>query len=200
MHSDDTLRSVMLAEYYANSLQNENNNLYDTLFYDEPANKQYLRYWHGSASIVRLMHIFFDIKGIYITNGILLSLLAAALFAILIHGKIYSGAVGLFVSLISAGVWYVPLSLEYTWNFIIMFVISIAVSYMAMKDNWKYIGALFMVSGIVTNFFDFLTTETLTLLIPLLIAMCIKWEKKAPDCKMNCPQLCVQHKKAPMDN
>ena len=94
MHSDDTLRSVMLAEYYANSIQNENNNLYDTLFYDKPANKQYLRYWHGSASVVRLMHIFFDIKGIYITNGILLSLLAAALFAILIHGKIYSGAVG----------------------------------------------------------------------------------------------------------
>lgn len=69
---EDALRSVLEASYYSLETQNENRNLRDAIEQDLPANKQYLRYWHGSAGVVRILMSFLTLRQIYIWHGILL--------------------------------------------------------------------------------------------------------------------------------
>ena len=167
----------MRSEYYYTNTKNENENLRDTLQNDLPANRQYLKYWHGSASIVRLMNMFTDIKGMYRINAVLMALLSVWLAALLFRRKYYGGAVGFICAITAAGVWYVPYSLEYTWTFLLMLVVSIIAAYMADKGQYLHLPLLFGISGIITNFLDFLTTETLTLLVPLLLTGYIRRKK-----------------------
>ena len=116
----DPLTSVMKAEFYDIFGQAENINLLECLEKGYDANLQYLRYWHGSAAVVRFLLLFTDLKGIYILNGMIMILLTAALLFMLLKRKLYAPAAGFAAALISVSVWFVPFSLEYTWNFIIM--------------------------------------------------------------------------------
>ena len=176
--SDKPVDSVMRSEYYYTSTQNENENLRDTVTNDIPPNQQYLRYWHGSAAIVRLAHLFTDIKGMYRINAVIMAILSVWLAALLFRRRYYGGAVGFICAMTAAGVWYVPYSLEYTWTFLVMLVVSIIAVYMADKGRTQQLPLLFGLSGIVTNFLDFLTTETLTLLVPLILAVYIRGKKE----------------------
>ena len=60
--SDNSLKSVMISSYYYDDYMNENQNLYKAVFNGLEKNKQYLRYWHGSAGIMRIFHTFMSIK------------------------------------------------------------------------------------------------------------------------------------------
>ncbi len=166
----DPLRSVMISEYYYTDYQNENNNLLDAVRDELPANKEYLRYWHGSAALVRAVHCFMDIRGMYIFGAAALLVLNALLVFVLIKQKLYAGAVGTVCALAAAGIWYVPFSLEYTWMFLITPIISLISVRLSLNGRKDMLGLLFMISGIVTNYLDFLTAETLTLTLPLLLA------------------------------
>lgn len=175
---DNKLESVMWSSYYYMRTQNENNNLHDAVYLDEQKNQQYLRYWHGSAGVMRLLHTFMNIRQIYIWHGMLLIVLFVVLAFLLVRAKctIYVGLLGL--SLIAVSVWYVPFSLEYTWTFLCMLIFSIIVVAMTRKGKDKYMGIIFMVSGMVTIFLDFLTTETITLMIPLMLSLIIRKKRK----------------------
>ena len=167
----DPLRSVILSEYYYTDRQNENDNLLDAVRDGLPANKEYLRYWHGSAAVVRAAHCFTDIRGMYIVGAAALVLLNAALLYVLIKHRLYAGAVGTVCALAAAGIWYVPFSLEYIWVFLIVPVISLISVQLSLNGRTKLLGVLFMISGIVTNYLDFLTAETAALTIPLLLTV-----------------------------
>ncbi|MDD5948660.1 MAG: hypothetical protein PUC39_02875, partial [Lachnospiraceae bacterium] len=67
-------------------------------------------------------------------------------------------------------IWYVPMSLEYVWNFLIMMTVSIFVILKFQKGRRDF-ALLFFVTGSITAYFDFLTTETITLLIPLVLLL-----------------------------
>ena len=174
---EDKLSSVMESSYYYTYYQNENNNLHDAVYIGKEKNQQYLRYWHGSAGVMRVLHTFLNIKQIYIWHGILFVILFAVLVFLLVrlHCTIYAVLLGL--SLIAVSFWYVPLSLEYTWAFLCMFVFSIATVIMTGKGKDEHIGILFLLSGMVTIFLDFLTTETVSLMIPLMLALIIRRRK-----------------------
>ena len=169
--SADPLVSVMRSSYYFTETQNENNNLLDAVNGGLPANKEYLRYWHGSGVIVKAAHLFTDLHGMYIINAVITALLYALLIFVLIKHRLYAGAVGTLCALAAAGIWYVPFSLEYTWVFMIMPVISVIAVRLVITGRTEKLGALFLISGIVTNYFDFLTAETVTLTVPLLLAV-----------------------------
>lgn len=172
--ADDKLKSVMWSSYYYTYYQNENVNLYDTVYKGQEKNNQYLRYWHGSAGVMRVLHTFLNIKQIYIWHGVLFVILFAVLTALLVrfHCTLYAVLLGL--SLIAVSFWYVPFSLEYTWSFLCMFVFSIAAVIMTGKSKDSNIGILFMLSGMVTIFLDFLTTETVSLMIPLMLTLILR--------------------------
>lgn len=176
------LESVMWSSYYTTNYKNENDNLLDAVTYGYEANQQYLRYWHGSNSILRLLLVFLNIQQIYVFNGILMVLLIVLLLRMLAKNKAMLLCIGTILGLILTSVWIVPLSLEYTWTYLLMLIFSVLGLKLLLCDKQKYLGILFLMSGMLTNYVDFLTTETLTLLIPLLL---ILWM----DCHKNLDRL-----------
>ena len=171
--ADNPLTSVMWSSYYYTEYRNENENLLDAVINDREANHQYLRYWHGSNAIVRPLLTIFNLKQIYAVNGILLAFLVICLLFILIRHKAYLPAVGFIAGLVMTSVWFVPFSLEYTWTFLVMLLISIIGTNLAYKQKYTGMGILFLVSGMITSYLDFLTTETITLTVPLLLILWI---------------------------
>lgn len=175
--SHSPLESVMGSYYYHTDYQNENQNLLEAVTQGKPANQQYLRYWHGSIALVRPMLTVFSLKEIYLCNGLVLAALAIWLLGLLLRKKALVPALGIGLGLILTSSWFVPLSLEYTWVYLLMLAVTIAAAKLAFAGKWQHMGMLFLLSGILTNFLDFLTTETLTLLLPLLTVLWIGRER-----------------------
>lgn len=169
--AEHPLRSVMESAYYFTPYQNENVNLLDAVTNAHEPNQQYLRYWHGSNVIVRPLLIFFELREIYVINGILLAVLILLLFAALIRSRAYLPAMGIAAGLLLTAVWFVPFSLEYTWTYLLTMVLSLIGWHLAERGRREALGAFFLIGGMLTSFVDFLTTETLTLLIPVLLIL-----------------------------
>lgn len=170
---DDTypMESVMWSSYYYTKYQNENENLRDAVTQGYTANHQYLRYWHGSNAILRPLLVVFNIQEIYILHGILLIVLLGILLKILLRNQAIAPCVGLVLGFVATSAWFVPLSLEYTWTYLLMLIASIIGIKLVLGDKYEHLDVLFLISGMLTNYMDFLTTETLTLLVPLLLIL-----------------------------
>ena len=190
MSGGNPLRKAMEAAYYYSPYKNENDNFRESLMMDYEPNQQYIRYWHGSVIFVKLFHLFGSLKAMYICNAILMAVLFCVLEWMLLRGVHQRGqapvaqmhqrgqapvvqkyliAASLAVALIAVSVWFVPYSLEYTWTFLMMFAVSIIGILFVRKGHENRLFSLFLISGMVTSFLDFLPTETLTLLVPLLL-------------------------------
>lgn len=74
----------------------------------------------------------------------------------------------------------IPMCLEYIWTFYIMFITSIIALCIEKKGN-KGLNVLFFVTGMVTCFLDFLSTEILTLFIPMIFVLIIRYEEQRLD-------------------
>lgn len=167
--AEHPMASVMKSAYYHTEYQNENENLLHAVEHGLEANQQYLRYWHGSNAVLRPLLIFFELSEIYVVMGVLLVVLILTLLWILRKRGAYVPIIGLVAGLVATSVWFVPFSLEYIWTYLLMLLVCIVGIKLVSLEKWQYIGYLFLLSGILTNYVDFLTTETLTLLIPLLL-------------------------------
>lgn len=187
--SEHPLRSVMWSSYYYTDYQNENDNLFDAVTNMYEPNCQYMRYWHGSIAVVRPLLIIFNIQKIYILNGIIMIILTLYLAAVMIKNRMYVPAIGVAAGLIITAFWFVPYSLEYTWTYLIMLLMSVIGVKLALSGKWNCMGIYFLIGGIVTNYMDFLTTETLTLTVPLLLICWIRFHesKNASDSHKNAP-------------
>lgn len=62
------------------------------------------------------------------------------------------------------------MSLEYIWCFLIMFIASILTIFSYQKKQ-EVSGLFFLLVGNITAYFDFLSTETITLLFPLALLL-----------------------------
>lgn len=171
------LESVMWSSYYFTKYQNENKNLLDAVTEDQDANQQYLRYWHGSISLVRPLLLFFNIEEIYLLHGVILAVLIILLFLTLFRKRAFAPMIGLLCGLILTSTWYVPLSLEYTWVYLLTMLFSIIGLKMVYAGKRGYLGFFFLICGMLTNYMDFLTTETLTLSIPLLLILWVEYRQ-----------------------
>ena len=189
-HYDDghPFSSVMESAYYFTPYQEENENYLEAVREDKGATKQYLRYWHGSIAVVRPLLAMLNVRQIYILNGITLIILAAAYFLMTIRKKMRIPALGMGLSLILTACWFVPLSLEYTWTVELMLIFSMIAIILAEKQRRETYFIFFMLAGIITNYFDFLTAETLTLTMPLLL---ILWVERAGTGERVSKETCV---------
>lgn len=170
---ENPLTSVMWSSYYYTNYQNENKNLLDAVTKNLEANQQYLRYWHGSNAFLRPLLLIFSIQQIYILNAIILALLIAWLFFLLAKERAWIPMIGMTVGFVLTSSWFVPLSLEYTWTYMLMLSMCIISLKLVVWNQWEHLGIGFLIIGILTNYMDFLTTETLTLFIPLLLVVWI---------------------------
>lgn len=152
--------------------QGENAGLYRSVVEGAEPNADYTRYWHGGAMFVRLMHLFTDIEGMRAAGfaaALVLAALTMALLYKLGHPQI---AAALLISLAAVQVWNIRLSLEYQSVFILAFIMCPA--YMLLEKREAALPLLSVAGGAAAAFFDFLTAETLTILLPLMLVTAIR--------------------------
>jgi hypothetical protein len=137
------------------------------------ANTDYTRYWHGTAALMRVLHLFTDLQGIRIMGMVCLIVLIARTVMSLVKYGHWDLAVCLLVSLLGVQVWSLRLSVEYLPCFLICFGLCPAFVRLE-KQGDVYLNILCVISGTLTAFFDFLTTETVTVLIPLILVIAIR--------------------------
>ncbi len=164
-------RSVMLSAYYFTPDHEETENYLIAVENDLGVNRQYLRYWHGSITWVRPLLLFLNLQGIYVLNAVLLILLLAFFCIICARLKEYPLVIAFVVAFVMTRAYFVPLSLEYTWTFLLMLILSILAILLYRKKMEDHYTVFFAVAGMITSFVDFLTTETITLLVPLLVIL-----------------------------
>ena len=165
------LSSVMRSAYYSLPIRDENENLLEAVTENKEGNLQYMRYWHGSAGLVRIFSIFGNIRALYILNGFIILLLIILLIFLMIRHKMTAPAVAVCIGAVMISIWFVPFSLEYTWTVMLALIFSVAALQISIKKPDRPLYGLFLFSGMLTCYMDFLTTETLTLTLPLLILL-----------------------------
>ena len=138
-------------------------------------NRDYTRYWHGSLVFVRPLLAVTDLTGIRIAGSVLLCLLLAADSGWLICRKHKAAAVFLFVSAALIHLPFVFTTVEYQSVFLI--VLAVLPLYVRFAEEPRTLVILSAGVGTLTAFLDFLTAETLTLLVPLTMAFFIHAEK-----------------------
>lgn len=175
--ADSPLLSAVSSAYYHDEYANENSNLLYAVTNSAAPTYEYMRYWHGSLVVLRPLLILFSIKEIYILCAITL-LLFMSIAAYRIY-RIYDKAVFwcFVVSACICSIWYVPFSLEYMPTFLIAFA-SVPVSITLSKKHPEKMGYLFFILGNLTAYTDFLTTETITCLLPLILTLLSEQKKE----------------------
>jgi len=139
-------------------------------------NSEYSRYWHGSQVLLRPLLMFTSVTGCRTILFVLLLLLIAALGLILLKQKALRPLVIFLISLFAVQFYMTAFTLEYIMVFLVTVCACIAVAAAFSRglpaDALKsHMTRLFIASGAVTCFLDFLTTETLTFTVPFLLFM-----------------------------
>lgn len=166
--TEHPLKSALEGKYY-NGFGDRLYNLYfyrDSVNYDYEANTDYYRYWHGTVMFLRPLLTKFTYMDIRYINVLLLTGLSLVLVILLQHRLDWKAAMIFGSSLLAVNFFVVPYCIEYVPMFYLMFISSILILY--LKDKQR-IAELFLITGICSNFFDFLTVETITLCVPLVI-------------------------------
>ena len=184
-HFDDAdpVRSVLWSKYYVSGkeLQNAREDFLASVENDYSANLQYLRYWHGSAVFLRPFHLFWSIREIYVFHACMICCLSALLLYLLARRGYKAEAAVFCIGMLSVCIWCVPFCLEFYWCFLVMLAACIAGVLLSAGKVCDMIDGghvsdrryemLFMASGMATAYLDFLSCETLTLTVPLLLML-----------------------------
>ena len=163
--------------YYDGEQAGENIGLYLSVTEEitEP-NTDYTRYWHGTAGVIRILHLFTDVTGIKNWGFLLILALAAVIVILLIKDGKDAVAIAFFISICAVKIWNVRLSMEYQPAFIIGFLMCIFYLLFEKKES-NYLVFLAVAGGELIAFFDFLTTETIVILLPLILVITVRaWD------------------------
>ena len=127
----------------------------------------YSRYWHGQTIIEKLLLIVMSIQTINKVNLVfLIVLLLLTCYRLWKKDKKFS--IAFFLSSISINIFFMTTSVQYiTIIFLTFIFINVLLTLLEKKSN--NIDLLFLISGMLTCYFDFLTCETITLTIPLIV-------------------------------
>ena len=150
---------------------NEVGELNDVVNGENAESFEYARYWHGYLTVLRPLLLLFNITQLRVILTILLIILSIIL-AIALHKKTnIIVSIVFLLSLWSVEYFYLGFSLQGIFVFLIAVISSIVL--IIRFKRIKYIGLLFFVTGMITNFFDFLTVPLVTLAIPLIIYLAL---------------------------
>lgn len=177
MGRQDPLTGSLVTAYYDGEERGENYGLYSAVTEDTPANMDYTRYWHGGALFVRLLMPFTDADGIKTIGFVFLCLLLAFSCVWLVRGKHADLALLLLLSMTAVQFWNIRLSMEYQSTFILGFLFLPLFLYAERRGDRPLL-LLAVVSGVSASFFDFLTTETVTILLPLAVCAAVRAKEK----------------------
>ena len=167
----DPLESMIWARYAQWPGETMNGSLYQSVKHERPGTQEYLRYWHGPAGIMRVLHLFLNIEQIYGLLCVLVAVLFVALLVLLWRHGLRGEAAAFALAMFMVSAWIAPLCLEYVWIFLVMLVASLVIVRRESRGASGRLPVLFLGTGEGTAFLDFLTTETLTLTIPILLVL-----------------------------
>jgi len=114
-----------------------------------------------------------DLSGIRVVNIVVLASLAGIFIWLLVRRKQYALLTGYILSIVLLYVAIVPMCMEFMPTFVLFHVFSIVLLLWDEKLE-SYMQYLFLIFGALTCYFDFLTTETLVFVVPMLIILCIR--------------------------
>lgn len=164
--------SSLDTKYYDGEEYGENWGLYQAVNGTKP-NTDYTRYWHGSVIFIRPLMLFTDVSGVKAVGFTVLLLLIAATVTVLIKRKHHFAAAALILSLIGIQFWNIRLSLEYIPAFMVCFTLCLLYILLEKKGD-IFLTMLSVAGGAMIAFFDFLTVETITILVPLVLVFIIR--------------------------
>ena len=165
--SAQPLRSVIVAPYYRNDGQDIRAD-FQAAVDGAASNNEYARYWHGSQVFLRPLLLVTSIEGCRAALFILFLAINVALAVVLARKKAWLPFVGYFAALVCVQFYTAAFTLEYIMVLLVMSAASLAVA--ALKDS-RHLTTVFILSGVLTCFLDFLTAETLSFTIPVLLAL-----------------------------
>ena len=168
---DGSMQSVVSSNCAWNEDVSMGRNLQSQLRGELDADVNYSRYWHGSLVLIRPLLKWFNAQQIYVINGVIIVGLILVIIAMLCKHREYGAAVAFVVAALAAGVPMMAVSFEFAQVFFVTGLISILAMRLVWKDKHKALPYLFFFSGILVNYLDFLTSETLALTIPLLLVL-----------------------------
>lgn len=178
IRSSDPFVSSLDTKYYdgndGTADYGENYGFYASLNGAEP-NTDYSRYWHGSVIFLRPLMLLTDVKGAKLTGFLAALLLLALNCALLIRKKQHFAAAALPISFACVQIWNIRLALEYQ-PVVLICLIMLPIFILLESKGDTALCTASIISGVMTAFFDFLTAETLTILVPLIITMIIRKE------------------------
>lgn len=167
LDSKKPFTSSILTKYYASKKFGEKVNVREKAYFDYKPNKEYYRYWHGNMFLVKALMLVFDYKNILIFLSVIL-----IAFALLITYNLYRKnkllALLFLISNLVCHVYVTFYCLEYIYMFLLSYIMSLIAFKLIDKDESKII-CFFIIGGVLANFFDFLTTETLIFTLPFFI-------------------------------
>lgn len=146
----------------------ENKDLYN--------NQEYSRYWHGIQTIIRPLLLFFNYEEIRYILMILIFMLLGITIIKIYKNLSFIHAMAFLASMLAVCIFIVPMSIQYSSIFTITLLSVIIVNWLYEKDKQKFIPYLFFIIGGVTTFFDLLTAPLLTLGIPLIVYVLLKYK------------------------
>ncbi len=177
MGRDKPFLSAMDTWYYSGKEMGENAGLYLTVTEGRLPDTDYTRYWHGTAMAVRLFHLFTDVEGMKMAGLGAVIVLAGLTMVLLIrqgHGCL---ALALLLSMGAVQIWNIGLSLEYEPAFVLCFFLSPLYLWLERKGDMG-LTCLSVAGGALVGFFDFLTTETVVILTPLILVESVRAREK----------------------
>ncbi len=161
--------AVISADYNSCPEENVNDSFYREMQGEEVATENYSRYWHGSAGVIRLLLLFADIEVIRYVIATVGLLMNAALVIVLVRRKqVVLGAAYTLAFLLTNGIFALT-CLEYAFIFLLMPVATMVLVTSGRMKKKENATTAFMVIGMLTAFFDFLTAETLTFTVPFVM-------------------------------
>jgi len=173
--SISTLDNTLLVPYFDYIPEEGNISPVESLYQkiSDPSiqnNTDYLTYWLGFLIPLRAALSVLSVTQVVMLNFILLGILAIAVAEIFRRTGGILALVAFLVALLPVTPWLIPQSFQFA-NMFYLSLLSTIVLFLLLRAQKcsLWIATFFLVAGIATSFFDFLTTPLLTLLLPSLL-------------------------------
>ena len=180
------IKRALEARYTQAEGENVNDGFLRAVNEGAEGNVTYSRYWHGGAAVIRLLMPVFSVQGMRILFLVLGILLNLCWIGYLVFKKEYTLGIAYTVGIFFGKLFFVYTCFEYAFVCLMIPLFSFLVYVVTMgklgtgKDKGRLpLGGFFLAFGILTCFFDFLTAETLTFTVPMLVLLiCLAGKKK----------------------
>ena len=163
-------------KYYSGKQEGVNVGFFRAVTENASPDTDYTRYWHGNAMLVRVMHLFTNVSVMKNIGFGTVMLLLLILLVYLIKRKNYKTAISLFAASACIHIWNIRLAMEYQSVFILGYAMCL-LFLMSEKKSDKLLSKLAVIGGTLTAVFDFLTCETVVILLPLVLLISAKAEE-----------------------